>query len=542
MSIYEGDSGSERPEGGLLSRRDLLGRAAVGTAGLGAASLLAGTPAIAKAAASKVAAATPKHGGTMTMAINTDGAGDTFDPGLAGSPSDVVRLYLAFDPLVRLAPDFKLAPGLALEWNANKDATVYEIKLRQGVVWHDGKKFTADDVIYSLRRMGSPTNRGNASVTNVRLHDLKKLNDHTVRVPLLHPDGDLQARFVSFNSSIVVQNGATAASFSKPIGTGPFMVTGFTPGQSATSVRNPNYWDHPKPYLDALNLTSILDDTARFNAVLGGQAQYCTPTIFPLAKANQHNSSVQLLVSQSGPSQVIYMRLDKAPFTDNRVREALKLIVDRQAMVNVALDGYGTIANDVYGHKGITNYDTSLPQRQPDIEKAKSLLKAAGQSDLQLVLQTSDVTAGITPAAALFAQQAAKAGVKVMVKTVSTSQYFNSSTLYGKMPFAQDTWPIPSLPSIYAETFLTSGPANETHLTDHKFRAALNTALQKLPGPARQHAWNQVQASMRNSGGSIVWASRLSVDALAPTVRGQVPGWVFAGNDQHHYNLWLTNA
>ena len=105
MSIYEGDSGSERPEGGLLSRRDLLGRAAVGTAGLGAASLLAGTPAIAKAAASKVAAATPKHGGTVTMAINTDGAGDTFDPGLAGSPSDVVRLYLAFDPLVRLAPD-----------------------------------------------------------------------------------------------------------------------------------------------------------------------------------------------------------------------------------------------------------------------------------------------------------------------------------------------------------------------------------------------------------------------------------------------------
>ena len=125
--------------------------------------------------------------------------------------------------------------------------------------------------------MGSPTNRGNASVTNVRLHDLKKLDDHTVRVPLLHPDGDLPARFVSFNSSIVVQNGATAASFSKPIGTGPFMVTGFTP-PARPSVRNPNYWDHPKPYLDALNLTSILDDTARFNAVLGGQAQYCTPT------------------------------------------------------------------------------------------------------------------------------------------------------------------------------------------------------------------------------------------------------------------------
>lgn len=542
MSIYEGDSGSAQPEGGLLSRRDLIGRAAAGTAGLGAATLLAGTPAIAKAAAAKaVAAATPKHGGTLTMAINTDGASDTFDPALAGSPSDVVRLYLAFDPLVRIAPGFKLEPGLALDWKSNKDATVWEIELRKGVVWQDGKKFTADDVIYNLHRMGSPTHRGHAAVTNVRLHDVKKLGDYTVRVPLLHPNGDLRSSFVSYNSSIMVQNGATGKDFSTPIGTGPFKVTAFTPGQSATSVRNADYWDHPKPYLDALNLTSILDDTARFNAVLGGQAQYCTPATFPLAKANQHSGKVQVLVSKSGPSQVIYMRLDQAPFSDNRVREALKLIVDRQAMIDVALDGFGTLANDIYGHPGIENYDDSLPQRKPDIEKAKHLLKAAG-FDQPLELQTSDVAEGITSAAALFAQQAAKAGVKVKVKTVSTSQYFNSSTLYGKMPFAQDTWPIVTLPSIYAETFLTSGPANETHLTDPKFRQTLNTAISKLPGAARQHAWNQVQSSMRDAGGSIVWGSRLSVDVLAPNVRGQVPGWVFAGNDQRHWNLWLTNA
>jgi peptide/nickel transport system substrate-binding protein len=526
-----------------MLRGSLLGGAGVGAAwmlaacGSGSGSTQGGQ----SAAGASTTSGTPHRGGHLRMAINTDGSADTFNPALANSPSDCVRLYVCFDPLVRVAPGFKTEPGLALEWNANADDTVYEIKLREGVTWHDGKKFTADDVIYTLRGMGSPAHYGHASVTNVRLNDLKKLNDHLVRVPLIQPNGDLQSLFINFNSSIVVQDGSKPKDFSKPIGTGPFKVQSFVPGQQTQAVANRDYWDHPKPWLDELTLISIADDQARVNAVLGGQADYCTPASLTLAKANASNSQVKLLQAQSGPSQVIYMRLDVAPFNDNRVRQALKLVADRQALIDVALSGYGNVGNDVYGHPGIADYDNSLPHRAQDIEQAQSLLKSAGQSDLRITLQTSDVAAGITDAAQLYAQQAAKAGIKVAVKTDQPSAYFDGSLLYGKMPFAQDTWPIPSLSSIYAQTFLTSGPSNETHLKDPAFTKALNKAISFKPGPERQAAWNGVQKSMADTGGSIVWASRHSVDILAPNVQGTVPGWVFAGNDQRHWEIWLSD-
>ena len=116
----------------------------------------------------------------------------------------------------------------------------------------------------------------------------------------------------------------------------------------------------------------------------------------------------------------------------------MKLIPERQKMIDTVLAGFGEVGNDLFG-KHLAGYSARIPQHDQDIEQAKSLLKSAGQSNLKVTLQTTDALPGLTDAATFYAQEAKKAGVTVSVKTVPGSSYFNPSLLFMKMPFAQDS-------------------------------------------------------------------------------------------------------
>ena len=154
----------------------------------------------------------------------------------------------------------------------------------------------------------------------------------------------------------------------------------------------------------------------------------------------------------------ITMRLDRKPFTDVRVRQAMKLIADRKQLVATAFNGYATVANDLYG-RGQPLYDTSLPQRQPDIEKATSLLKAAGVSGQTFTLSASDAVPGMLESATVFAQQASKAGIKVVVQKVPSDSYFGQNYPY---TFGQSAWADNPLSQFYQLGLVSDAPFAET--------------------------------------------------------------------------------
>jgi peptide/nickel transport system substrate-binding protein len=541
-----GDTG----EPGGVDRRQFLTRAGTGALSSAAlASLLAacggtssgpsssGSSSVSTSGTTS-AAGTPRKGGILKIGTLGTGSAESFDPNLANSPSDALRTYMVYDPLTRPAPGFKTEPGLVETWTPNSDATVWELKLREGVTWHDGKPLTADDLIYSLRRMGVPSAIGSGAVAAVKLRDLKKKGQYIVEVPLLKPNGRLSDNFLFYNSAFILQDGFK--DFSKPVGTGPFKVTSFTPGQNCVLEANRDYWDEGKPYLDGITVTDIADDQARLNALQSGQIDICSPLTFALAKANQSNPAMKVLVAQGGPGQYIYMRCDAAPFSDVRVRQAMKLIADRNQMVQVALSGFGKIGNDIPG-LDLGDYDKSLPQREQDIDRAKSLLKAAGQSGMKVTLQTSPVAAGVVDAATVFSQEAAKAGVTVNVKQVLPASYFSPKLLYLKMPFAQDTWPAASLSSIYETILRSSSGANETHWKSPQADRLLTLAEGAVDPAKRQQLWSQVQEIQYNQGGNIIWASRLSADGLSPKVQGIEPGWLYNDGDHRYWLAWLKS-
>jgi peptide/nickel transport system substrate-binding protein len=530
-------SGSE-----LLDQRFSRGGLLKGAAalGIGMSPLLAaacGGSGSSPASTGTTSAGAPRRGGTLRVGFVSAGTAETVDPFIGITPVDQARIQNLYDPLVIVNPDLTTSPGLALEWTPNADATEYVVKLRQGVEFHNGKTLTAADVIYSIQQMSKPANFGSYPfVAGIDVKRLKADDRYTVRIPLTAPDADLAANFTYYNTWIV-QEGET--DFKHPVGTGPFEFVSFTPGQQSIFKRNPNYWQSGKPYVDELKFIGISDPTARLNALTSGQIDAMAQLPFQEAKAHQATGDITVLVAPSPQAMMFYMDTTKAPFSDVRVRQAMRLIADRPALIEGAISGFGTVGNDIAG-KGLPFYDSSLPQRRQDIDQAKSLLKAAGQENLTVLLQTSEIFPGFVESATLLAQQAKAAGVTINLKQEPANSYYNPSLLYLKMAFAETQWPMLSLKYFYLQSLAAHAPYNETHFTSASWNATLGQAIGEQDTSKAQDLWNQVQQVQYDSGGYLQWVNADWVDACSTKVAGLKPHAAGELGNCLFMNAWLT--
>ncbi len=532
-----------------LTRRRLLQGAAAGLA-LGSSGLLAacggggetssappaGSTGGAAPAASTAAAAGPTRGGRLRVGMVGGGASETLDPNLAVSSVDTARTLTIFDLLVSMDPDLTPRMELAESMEPNADASEWTIKLRSGVTWHDGKPFTADDVIYTLRRIGGPksTSGGVPAIRPVDLDNLKKVDDLTLQVPLKFPIGDLASSLV-FYPLVMVQDGAT--DFSKPAGTGPFMVDTFKPGEGSLFKRNPNYWKEGKPYLDELEMQSIPDAQARYNAVLTGQVDGIEQLSFAQAKEQKSKGEIQVLEGDGPQIVPMLMAADLKPFTDNRVRQAFRLMADRQALLDGAQLGFGQVGNDLQG-QGMKWYNDSLPQRAQDVEQAKSLLKAAGAEGLEVTLYSSTLAAGMVESATIFAEQAKQAGVKVTVDNGPADTYYTDK--YLKVSFGQTNWPPIPIPLFITESLTKDAFYNETHWHRPDFDKLVQEALGELDEAKAKDKWFEVQKILYDEGGYLIWASTPWLDGLAKNVNGLVPSKFFPWGNWDFGGVWLA--
>jgi peptide/nickel transport system substrate-binding protein len=246
---------------------------------------------------------------------------------------------------------------------------------------------------------------------------------------------------------------------------------------------------------------------------------------FSQAAALKSNSALKLVSSPTGAWNPITMRVDQAPFTDVRVRQAIRLCMDRKQAVGTALFGQGAPGHDYYG-KFDPCYAETL-KREQDIERAKSLLKAAGKQGLSLELTTTPLAAGIVEACQLLAQDAKKAGVDITVKKVDFGTYFGG---YGKWPFAIDYWV--GLPYLVLAS-LNDGPGatvvNTTHFNDPQFNKLFNQAAKTLDESKRCDIIHQMEKIQFERGGNLIWSFQNTLDAYSTKVAGYDPvdrtGW-----------------
>ncbi len=526
-----------------LTRRELLrGTAAVGV-GLSAASVLAacggddsGGGAQTTTGASPTVAGDVKRGGRLRVGHVGGGKAETFDPATGSTFIDASRYLNVYDLLVRVDPELNLVPGLAVEWEANADSTAWQFKLRPDVVWHDGKPFTAEDVIYTLRSWGAEKHVAHAASTNIRLDELKAVDDLTLEIPLRGASARLADSFTQQNN-VVIQDGAT--DFTKPVGTGPFKVQSFAVGERSLAVRNENYWEEGKPYVDEWEDISISDNAARLNALLSGEIDMMSQVEPTQAKAHLDSGQIQVIRAPSPTAiQVFYMAVDIAPFDDARVRQAFRLIPDRQGLIDRALLGFARPANDLPG-KGLWNFAEDLPPREQDIEQAKALLAEAGKENLEVTLHTSAIVPGFVEAATLFAEMAKEAGVRVNVKKEDPNAYFDTSKLYTKLDFGQSFWTYSALGLWYEQALLSDAIWNETHWRDPEYDNLIRQAQGATDEATALDLWRQVQQVQYEEGGYIVWAYLDILDAVANNVKGVVPSAWFNLGGWNYRDVWL---
>jgi peptide/nickel transport system substrate-binding protein len=521
----------------MITRRSLLSDAAKGGLVLGAGSVLAACGSSA-ASTSQAPATTgaPRHGGTLRAGLIGGSSSDSLDPNSPVNNTDYARVANLYESLVwnnaQGHPEYRLAE----EMTPNKDASVWTIRLRPGVTFHNGKDVTADDVIYSIKRVLNPKSPGEAANT---LHGLdvariKKLDKHTISVPFSHPYSTLLENLADNITLYIVPIGFDPK---RPIGTGPFKFGSFTPGQQSMFTRNENYWNSPLPYLDQLIMVDYTDPTSQVNALLSSQVDVVN-LLSQEVIGTVTGSGKKVVISPGGGWNPFTMRVDMAPFTDVRVRQALRLVVDRQAMMQSVFGGHGTLGTDVFSIWS-NEYDHGLPQRTRDIDHAKSLLKAAGHEGLTLQLVTGAIAQGVVNMAQVFAQQAAAAGVKVNLRQITVTEFYGPN--YLKWPFAQDYWYYQSYFAQVQQATLPTSPFNETHWNDPQYTKLYSQALNELDAAKRIEIAHEMQKIDYDRGGYIIPFFPPIIDGFAPHVHGIAQSKVGASfNDWDFEHVWLS--
>ena len=557
---------AEEPAGTGVSRRGfLLSAAAIaGTSGLltacgggSSGSGSGGGTSPAPNAAGGVRAlpgGTPVRGGTFTLGVLTQGSEENLFPGTAIPNPDCARDYALYDLL--FYPNagtslYPLVPGLAVSAEPNADATMWTFKLRDGVTWHDGKPFTANDVVYNFTHLWNSAAKNYSSsflVGLVNFNGVKAVDKLTVQIPLVEPSAQFPTIFAWFNFG-VLQEGATPASTARhPVGTGPFKYQSFTPGQKSVFVRNENYWEEGKPYVDTLVIdSSFTDNNAMLNALLSGQINLLASPALQQVREQVSQKQVQILQSASASNTYAFgMRVDVGPFADPRIRQAFKLLTNRQELINGALAGFGSLGNDLQGPN--TQFFATDLKAPYDVEKAKYLFKQAGAAGKTYVLPTANVLPGMIESSTIWAQQAQAAGVTIKLNVLQPGNYWTSAGGAYVRPFClQVAQALPSLTGQYRSLIQYQAPYWDTHWGAQQPGGAAATALIKAAegavDPTKANGlWRQVQQEQVHDGGYVVWGWLPYIDFAASNVRGLAASSAFNFNNWRFQDGWLAKA
>ncbi|MCF7553658.1 ABC transporter substrate-binding protein [Pseudonocardia sp. WMMC193] len=483
----------------MISRRTLL-------AGLGALGAVGVLPACAGGAE------TAQRGGRLRAAFVAGGSQEKLDPHVLPQFADQARAKACFDTLGRWNQDMSCTPRLAESWESDATGTRWNVRLRPAS-FHDGRPVRSADVLYTYRRIADPATTATAAplFSGIDFAASRAVGDTELEIVLGAPNFLFPVAFGSYGAEIVPEG---TTDFSAPVGSGPFRFVSFTPGGPALYARNDAYWDGAPP-LDELEFLPINDESARIGALLSGQIEYAHDIRATSAQQLGADSRAQVFAAPAAASQFLWVKHDRAPFGDPRLREALVLGLDRDALARVALLGRGTPGNDMFG-TGLQYYPTAVPQRTRDLDRAKALVAETGVSTVELATGVTDPS--WQSATQLVVAQLAEIGLTVQVRTVPPETYFADVRKTATFHFGRTgTLPIPQ--------WIATGILSSRF--ENGFARYANPEIDRLYARATAEPDEAARAS------AIGQAMTLVHDEIATPVWG-VSDWIVGANADVH--------
>lgn len=498
-----------------FTRRKLLVNSGIVVAG----AMLAGPLAACGSTANNTSggSSTPKAGGDFILGVTGGGAGDKIDGQTIVTKPDQARLVATWETLMEYDENYHLRPALA-DSVTQTQPDKWVIKLKSGIEFNNGQPLTADDVIYSLQRILTSKEGlfGGAGLASVDPNNITKVDSLTVQLNLKQPDSTIGDQLGQYYNGIV-PTGYDRTGPLKYVGTGPYTVDSFNPGQQSVHKKNPHYWRSGQPYFNSVTIIDFADTAAQVNALLSGQIHAMTDIPANQINVVKGHGGLAVLEGQGADWRPLCMAIDMPPFTDNNVRQAMRYIVDRNAMLEQVFSGHGRVANDLFSPFDPA-FDSALPQRHQDIERAKSLLSKAGLAGATIDLHTTDGAAGMVESANIFAAQAAKAGITINVH--NDPNYYGDQ--YLKLAFSVDFWGTRNYLPQVANGMLPTAPYNETHWppAGSNYISLYQQALAEPDAGKRADIIHQMQTLEYNEGGYIIAMFNNLVDAYSTKVAG----------------------
>ena len=507
------------------------------TSAAGSTSVSEPAPTESTAAAETTAAGeAPKTGGTLRLAVSGGGVTESLDPHAIVNAPDQARALNIFDRLSQTTADLQIENTLAESIEGNADATVWQVKLKDGITFSDGKPLTADDVLWSYKRIGLDEKQPYYS--NLDMFDLKaakKVDDLTIEFPLVRPYGDMPRLMASRYLSIVQDGTADFKDPAKVIGTGPFTVARVHAGRAHDAraqrellARRHALRRRGRPHLHRPR----------------GAAQRAA-----LRAGRRHREARRRAAPPAGVAGQDPGRRDpgrqRPQLHDAPRHEAVRRPEGARGVPPLDRppeDGRHDLPRRRRGRQRPARHGLPVVQQGPAAARvrpraAKSLLAEAGHAD---GLEVELITGLFVPDATAFAEQAKASGINIKLKRVTPDEVYNTDLYYLKAPFGETSWGADSFEFIAPQGLFANAPYNETAWKrpdwDQRFKDAAGT----LDEAARNEIYYALQEELWNEGGYIIYGYGDTPYGAANNLMGLIPRPGFQYGEYHFELLWLA--
>jgi peptide/nickel transport system substrate-binding protein len=467
---------------------------------------MAGAGALGLAAAvspTSTMAATPKKGGHFRLGLGHGSTTDSLDPATFENLYMQVVGATLRNGLTEVDQNGNLVPELAESFNASPDAKVWSFKLRKGVTFHSGKKFTSADVIASINHHRGKDSKSAAKKLLGPIVEMKADGPHAIVITLSDGNADFPYIISDYHIAMMPKSG-NGVDWKSGDGTGAMMLEKYEAGVRTTMKRNPNYFKSGFGHFNSAEVITIADATARTNALTTGEIDAMDKVDLKTAHLLKRRKGLRLLEASGNQHYTFTMRCDTPPFDNVHVRQALKYAIDREAIMKTVLKGHGAIGNDHPISSSSPQHASALPQKSYDIDKAKFHLKKAGMSSLKVDLSAADSAfAGSVDAAILYKEHARPAGIDINVIREPNDGYW--SKVWMQKPWCAVYWGgRPTADWMFSTAYAEDAAWNDSFWKHDNFNVLLKQARSELDTAKRNAMYAEMQTIVSDDGGVLI--------------------------------------
>jgi peptide/nickel transport system substrate-binding protein len=504
-----------------VSRRDFLQLAALAGLTIPAANALL---------LDSARAQEPKKGGDFIIGMEGGSASDSLDPTTYADSVMIAASLVVCNNLVEFDETGKPTGEIFESWESKPGAVDWVFNIRQGVKFSNGKALDAEDIIYSINIHRAADTKSPAKGILEPIKDIKVLSPTQIGVTLSAGNADLPVLLADYHIIVVPKD---FTDWQKLIGTGGYTLESFEPGVRLVFKNRGDYWKTGRANFDTVEIRNIQDAAARTAALQSGEIHAANRMDARTVDLLMKDPNLNIVRTKGTGNRFCFVsRVTDAPFDNVDLRLALKYGIDREAIIKQVYNGYAVAGNDHTLDALNPYYNTAMPQRTYDPDKAAFHFKKAGlAAGTKVDLQTSEgAWTTAVDCAQIYQESAKKAGVDLSVNKVSADGYWDNVWL--KVPFCAVYWGRRlSADATLSLTYGEASPWNDSAWKNAEFTKVITDARVELDDAKRKEFYFRAQELIAEDGGMICFAITDYLDGYAKNVMGNAPHARYDLND-----------